>query len=66
MWAAEFSRDSCDNLSLNDKRLYMKPGDVLLDDYLKYHQRWEEAGGIFIYHTDADATLVEIRKYFRT
>lgn len=47
-----------------DKRLHMKPGDVLVDDYLKYRPRWEEAGGIFIHYTDADSALAEIGRHF--
>ncbi len=33
-----------------NKRLYMKPGDVLIDDWPKYRHLWEEAGGIFVLH----------------
>lgn len=33
-----------------DKRLVAKPGDVLVDDWLKYCQLWEEAGGVFVHH----------------
>ena len=36
-----------------DKRIYCRPGDILIDDYLKYRHLWEEAGGIFIHHTHA-------------
>ena len=42
----------------------MKPGDVLVDDYLKYRQRWEEAGVIFIYYSDVDGALAEIGRLF--
>jgi hypothetical protein len=47
-----------------DKRLHMKPGDVLVDDYLKYRQLWEEAGGIFIHYSDTDNAIAEIGKHF--
>jgi len=47
-----------------DKRLHMKSGDVLVDDYLKYRQRWEEAGGIFIYYSNADSAIAEIGRHF--
>jgi hypothetical protein len=40
-----------------DKRNYMKPGDVLVDDWAKYKHLWEEAGGIFILHTSAAESL---------
>jgi hypothetical protein len=36
-----------------DKRLHMRPGDVLVDDFLKYKHLWEEAGGVFIHHISA-------------
>lgn len=44
------------------KRDHMKPGDVLVDDYLKYRSRWEEAGGIFIHHTSAQTTLAALEQ----
>ncbi len=31
----------------------MRPGDVLVDDFLKYKHLWEEAGGVFIHHISA-------------
>lgn len=43
-----------------DKRLHMKPGDVLVDDWPKYRTLWEEAGGIFILYKDLTQALVEI------
>jgi hypothetical protein len=48
-------------LSAN-KRNHMRPGDVLVDDYLKYRHLWEEAGGIFIHHTSAGQTIAELRR----
>lgn len=43
-WAAEHFPGTRVTTCLSiDKRLYMRPGDVLVDDYLKYRQRWEEA-----------------------
>lgn len=44
-----------------DKRAYCSPGDVLVDDTLKYKHLWEEAGGVFIHHRSADETLAELR-----
>jgi FMN phosphatase YigB (HAD superfamily) len=43
-----------------DKRLHMNPGDVLVDDFLKYKQLWEDAGGIFIHHTSAEESLRQL------
>jgi hypothetical protein len=35
------------------KRQYMRqPGDVLVDDRLKYASLWIEAGGKFVHHAD--------------
>lgn len=45
-----------------DKRAHMKPGDVLVDDFLRYKDLWEEAGGVFIHHTSARASLEELRE----
>lgn len=64
-WAAEhFPGTQIITCMSIDKRLHMKPGDVLVDDYLKYRQRWEEAGGMFIHYSDADSAIAEIGKYF--
>lgn len=38
----------------------MKPGDVLVDDNLKYRELWETAGGVFIHHTSAEQTIAEL------
>ncbi len=45
-----------------EKRRHMNPGDVLVDDYLKYRHLWEEAGGIFIHHRSTAQTLEELRR----
>jgi 5'(3')-deoxyribonucleotidase len=47
-----------------DKRNHMKPGDVLVDDYLKYRHRWEEAGGVFIHYRNADDAIAEVLAVF--
>ena len=44
------------------KRDYCQPGDVLIDDLLKYKHLWEEAGGIFIVHTSAQQSIAELNK----
>jgi 5'(3')-deoxyribonucleotidase len=44
------------------KRLYGKPGDVLVDDWHKYRDAWEEMGGIFILHTSAASSLTRIEE----
>lgn len=46
-----------------EKRAYCRPGDVLIDDQLKYSHLWREAGGLFVhYKGDVDATLEEVRR----
>jgi hypothetical protein len=43
------------------KRDHMEsPGDVLVDDLLKYKALWEEAGGTFVHHRSARSTLGEL------
>jgi hypothetical protein len=43
-----------------DKRLHMKPDDVLVDDYLKYKNLWEQAGGVFVHHTSAKDSIAQL------
>ncbi len=44
-----------------DKHLHiMNPGDVLVDDYLRYRLLWEKAGGIFIHHTSAKESIRQL------
>lgn len=33
------------------------PGDVLVDDYLRYKALWEQAGGVFVLHTSAKESI---------
>ena len=44
------------------KREHCHPGDILVDDTLKYRHLWEEAGGVFLHHTSAVATLAALRE----
>ena len=47
-----------------EKRLYCQPGDVLIDDLLKYKTLWEGAGGHFIHYTNnAEQTVEELFDY---
>ena len=44
-----------------DKYLHMKrPGDVLVDDYLRYRDLWEKAGGIFVHHISAAESIRQL------
>jgi 5'(3')-deoxyribonucleotidase len=50
-----------------DKRLHMKRGDILVDDYLKYRKLWIDAGGIFVHYDNespdsAAKTLAELAR----
>lgn len=45
-----------------DKRNYMQPGDVIVDDWPKYKELWEEAGGIFILHTSAKDSITKLKE----
>ena len=45
-----------------EKRVHMRPGDVLVDDFLRYKHLWEEAGGVFIHHTSAASTIARLRE----
>jgi hypothetical protein len=47
-----------------NKRNHCTPGDVLVDDTLKHRHLWEEAGGTFIHHKSARATLAELHRRF--
>lgn len=45
------------------KRDHMEaPGDVLVDDTLTWQHLWEEAGGVFVHHSSAAATLAALRR----
>lgn len=46
-----------------DKKVYCQPGDVLIDDLLKYKHLWEEAGGQFIHYTnDAQDAYTQLKE----
>ena len=47
-----------------DKRDHAKQGDVLVDDQIRHAHLWEEAGGIFVTHTDAKSTIRKLEPYF--
>lgn len=37
-------------VNIGDKSGYCRPGDVLIDDYLKNCTAWEQAGGVAVFH----------------
>lgn len=43
------------------KREHCHPGDVLIDDRDQRRKLWEDAGGLFIHHTSARASIEALR-----
>ncbi|WP_333571380.1 hypothetical protein [Sphingomonas sp.] len=61
-WAAEhFPGTRIITCLAVDKRNHARTGDILVDDTLKYQALWQEAGGIFVHHQDAQATIDLLR-----
>ena len=44
------------------KREHCQPGDVLIDDRPWHRKAWEEAGGHFIHHVSAQASIAALRE----
>jgi hypothetical protein len=47
-----------------DKYRHMAPGDVLVDDRDQHRGAWEEAGGVFVHHKTAKASLERLASLF--
>lgn len=45
-----------------EKYKHCQPGDVLIDDWEKYRQKWVDTQGIWITHFDAKSTIVELKR----
>ncbi|HEX8402600.1 MAG TPA: hypothetical protein VF628_12955, partial [Allosphingosinicella sp.] len=61
-WAAEhFPGTRIITCLAADKRRHARGGDILVDDTLKYRDLWTEAGGMFVHHRNAQATIEELR-----
>lgn len=45
-----------------DKGNFCRAGDVLVDDMLKNRDGWVKAGGTFVLHTSASASIAELQK----
>jgi hypothetical protein len=43
------------------KREHCHPGDVLVDDRDQHRRLWEQAGGLFIHHKSAKASIEALR-----
>jgi len=64
-WAEEhFPKTPVITCMARDKYKYMKSGDVLVDDRADHRGKWEDAGGIFIHHKNARASLDELARIF--
>ena len=64
-WAAEhFPGVPIITCMARDKYKYMQPGDVLVDDSPTHRAAWENAGGTFILHEKARASLKELARIF--
>jgi hypothetical protein len=64
-WAAEhFPGTPIITCMARDKYRYMQPGDVLVDDSPTHVAAWENAGGTFILHQTARASLQSLARLF--
>lgn len=45
------------------KSTYCEQGDVLVDDQAHYAEAWRNAGGVFIHHVSAEASVGELRRH---
>jgi len=62
-WAAEhFPGTRIITCMAVDKRRHAQAGDILVDDLLKHRHLWEQAGGIFVHHRSAAATIAELKR----
>ena len=60
-WAAEhFPGTRILTVMAVDKRNHAQEGDILVDDQLKHAHLWEEAGGIFVHHQNAENTIARL------
>ena len=63
-WAAEhFPGTRIITCMSRNKRDHMRRGDILVDDYLKYRDLWEERGGVFIHHSSARSSIVALERH---
>jgi hypothetical protein len=64
-WAAEhFPGVPIITCMARDKYRHMQTGDVLVDDRDQHRSKWEEAGGVFVHHKTARASLEELARIF--
>ena len=65
-WAAEhFPGAAIVTCMSKEKRSYCQPGDVLVDDMVKYAHLWVAAGGVFVHHQgNVMPTVAAVRQAF--
>lgn len=62
-WAAEhFPGTRIITCMAAAKRKHAREGDILVDDTLKYRDLWEGAGGTFVHHRNAEATIAALHE----
>ena len=54
------ARDHAQHAVTVARQLAADPGDALVDDWDRYRGLWEEAGGLFIHHTSARASIAAL------
>ena len=66
-WAAEhFPGVPIITCMARDKHKHMMPGDVLVDDREKHRDAYAEAGVIFVHHENAEDSLRQLAKVFKS
>lgn len=45
-----------------NKHLFCEVGDILIDDWDKYRESWQNEGGIFIHHNNSTNTIDTLRR----
>ncbi len=64
-WAAEhFPGVPIITTMAREKHLHMEPGDVLVDDRENHRGLWENAGGVFVHHRNAEDTLRKLKPIY--
>ncbi len=64
-WAAEhFPGVPIITCMARDKYRHLSAGDVLVDDREDHRAKWEEAGGIFVHHQNARASVEALARLF--
>jgi len=64
-WAAEhFPGVPIITTMARQKHLHMERGDVLVDDRENHRHLWENAGGIFVHHKNAEETVRQLARIY--